>query len=150
MLASDIDKSEYLMPKIKEMAKERGFEGIAKKSESYEICFIPDNDYRGFLKHSDKSLEQRMKGGNFVLEDGTIVGQHEGYPFYTVGQRKGLGLAFGYPVYVIEIKPDKNEVVLGKFDELARNGMYVSKLNISIVTVISLFMPVPVPMPVPL
>ncbi len=118
-----------IKPEIKEFAKERGFEGIAKKSESYEICFIPDNDYRGFLKYSDKDLENRVKGGNFVLEDGTIIGTHEGYPFYTVGQRKGLGLAFGYPVYVIEIRPDKNEVVLGKFDELARNGMYVSKLN---------------------
>jgi tRNA-specific 2-thiouridylase len=63
-----------------------------------------------------------------VLEDGTVVGEHEGYPFYTIGQRKGLGIALGYPAYVVEIQKDKNRVVLGSFDELARNGMYVNKL----------------------
>jgi tRNA-specific 2-thiouridylase len=58
-----------------------------------------------------------------------VVGTHEGYPFYTVGQRKGLGVALGYPVYVTEIQKDKNRVVLGTFDELARDGMYVKQLN---------------------
>jgi tRNA-uridine 2-sulfurtransferase len=64
-----------------------------------------------------------------VLEDGTVVGNHKGYPFYTVGQRKGLGIALGYPVYVTEIQKDQNRVVLGTFDELNRDGMYVNKLN---------------------
>jgi tRNA-specific 2-thiouridylase len=72
-----------------------------------------------------------VKGGDFVLEDGTVVGQHEGYPFYTVGQRKGLGIALGYPVYVIEIRKEQNQVVLGTFDALSRDGMYVSKLNMA-------------------
>ncbi len=79
---------------------------------------MPDNDYRGFLKRRVEGLEEKVKGGEFVLEDGTVVGRHEGYPFYTVGQRKGLGIALGYPVYVIEIQKDKNRVVLGKFDEI--------------------------------
>ena len=114
---------------IRAFAQERGFHDLLRKSESYEICFVPDNDYRGFLKRRVEGLEENMKGGEFVLEDGTVVGHHEGYPFYTVGQRKGLGIALGYPVYVTAIQPDKNRVVLGTFDELARDGMYVNKLN---------------------
>ncbi len=113
---------------IYEMARERGFMELVKKSESYEICFVPDNDYRGFLKRRVKGLEEEVRGGEFVLEDGTVIGKHEGYPFYTIGQRKGLGVALGYPVYVTEIQKDKNRVVLGTFDELSRNGMYVHKL----------------------
>ena len=115
---------------IREMAIERGFHELVKKSESYEICFVPDNDYRGFLRRRVEGLEDEVNGGEFVLEDGTVVGNHEGYPFYTVGQRKGLGIALGYPVYVTEIQKDKNRVILGTFDELSRNGMYVNQLNL--------------------
>jgi tRNA-specific 2-thiouridylase len=113
---------------IREMALERGFVELVNKSESYEICFVPDNDYRGFLKRRVEGLEEQVRGGNFVLEDGTVVGTHEGYPFYTVGQRKGLGIALGYPVFVTEIRKEANEVVLGTFDELSRDGMYVNGL----------------------
>ena len=116
---------------IRQMAIDRGFTALVNKSESYEICFVPDNDYRGFLKRRVDGLEEKVKGGDFVLEDGTVVGKHEGYPFYTVGQRKGLGIALGFPAYVIEINKDKNQVVLGTFDELARDGMYVDQLNLS-------------------
>lgn len=116
-------------PEIREMAVERGFFELVNKSESYEICFVPDNDYRGFLRRRVEGLEESVAGGEFVLEDGTVVGTHEGYPFYTVGQRKGLGIALGFPVYVTEIQKDKNRVVLGTFDELARDGMYVKQLN---------------------
>jgi len=115
---------------IREMATEKGFHELVKKSESYEICFVPDNDYRGFLKRRVEGLEEEVSGGEFVLEDGTVVGTHKGYPFYTVGQRKGLGIALGYPVYVTEIQKDKNRVVLGTFDELARDGMYVRQLTL--------------------
>lgn len=116
---------------IREMAMERGFVELVNKSESYEICFVPDNDYRGFLKRRVPGLEEQVSGGEFVLEDGSVVGRHEGYPFYTVGQRKGLGIALGYPVYVTEIQKDNNRVILGTFDELSRNGMYVNQLNMS-------------------
>ncbi len=115
---------------IRDMAKERGFFDLVNKSESYEICFVPDNDYRGFLKRRVEGLEERVRGGNFVLENGSIVGKHEGYPFYTIGQRKGLGVALGYPVYVTEIRKDTNEVVLGVEKDLDRPGMWVGKLNL--------------------
>ncbi len=121
----DLHKSE-----IRDMATERGFHELVSKSESYEICFVPDNDYRGFLKRRVEGLEDKVRGGEFVLEDGTVVGTHEGYPFYTVGQRKGLGIALGFPVYVTEIQQEKNRVVLGTFDELSRDGMYVKNLTL--------------------
>ncbi|MCS7005317.1 MAG: tRNA 2-thiouridine(34) synthase MnmA [Cytophagales bacterium] len=114
---------------IRQMAQERGFTELVKKSESYEICFVPDNDYRGFLKRRVAGLEQKVAGGNFVLTDGTIVGKHEGYPFYTIGQRKGLGIALGYPVFVKEIRKETNEVVLGRDTDLYQDSMIVDKLT---------------------
>jgi len=114
---------------IREMAKERGFIDLVNKSESYEICFVPDNDYRGFLKRRIPTLEAEVAGGHFVDKEGKILGKHEGYPFYTVGQRKGLGIALGKPAFVTEIRKDTNEVVLGELPDLYRDGMYVSKLN---------------------
>ncbi|MBO0931525.1 tRNA 2-thiouridine(34) synthase MnmA [Fibrella aquatilis] len=116
---------------IREMATERGFMELVSKSESYEICFVPDNDYRGFLKRRVPTLEAEVAGGNFVMEStGKVVGKHEGYPFYTIGQRKGLGIALGHPVFVTEIRKDTNEVILGLDKDLYRNGMLVSKLNL--------------------
>ena len=116
---------------IREMAKERGFMELVTKSESYEICFVPDNDYRGFLKRRMPGLEADVAGGNFILEgSGKVLGKHQGYPFYTIGQRKGLGMAFGQPMFVTEIRKDTNEVVLGVDKDLFRDGMIVSKLNL--------------------
>ncbi len=114
---------------IREMARVRGFTELLKKSESYEICFVPDNDYRGFLKRRVPGLEEQVAGGEFVMEDGTIVGKHRGYPFYTIGQRKGLEIALGYPIFVTEIQKDTNRVILGKLEDLDRDGMMVGKLN---------------------
>ncbi|KAA5547739.1 tRNA 2-thiouridine(34) synthase MnmA [Adhaeribacter rhizoryzae] len=116
---------------IREMALERGFHELVQKPESYEICFIPDNDYRGFLKRRVNGLEAEVAGGEFVMEDGTVVGKHEGYPFYTIGQRKGLGVALGFPAYVTRIEKDKNRVILGNYNDLAKNAMTVGKLNLS-------------------
>lgn len=116
---------------IRAMAAERGFMELVTKSESYEICFVPDNDYRGFLKRRIPGLEADVAGGNFVLEgSGKVLGQHQGYPFYTIGQRKGLGMAFGQPMFVTEIRKATNEVVLGIDKDLYRDGMLVSKLNL--------------------
>ena len=114
---------------IRQMAMDRGFTDLVNKPESYEICFIPDNDYRGFLKRRVPGLEAEVNGGNYVLSDGKIVGKHEGYPFYTIGQRKGLGIALGYPVFVTEVRKDTNEVVLGPLEELGKNGMQVRNMN---------------------
>lgn len=116
---------------IREFATQKNFHELVNKPESYEICFVPDNDYRSFLKRRVPGLAAHVKGGEFVLEDGTIVGNHDGYPFYTVGQRKGLGIALGYPVFVSEIQKDNNRVVLATLDELSRDGMWVSQLNMS-------------------
>jgi tRNA-specific 2-thiouridylase len=116
--------------RIREMATERGFVDLVNKSESYEICFVPDNDYRGFLKRRIPELEEQVKGGNFIDLEGNIIGKHDGYPFYTVGQRKGLGKAFGYPAFVIEIRKETNEVVIGKVEDLNRTGMWVGQLNL--------------------
>ncbi len=115
---------------IREMAAERGFMDLVNKSESYEICFVPDNDYRGFLKRRVEGLEEQVRGGNFVDTNGKILGKHEGYPFYTIGQRKGLGIALGYPAFVTEIRKETNEVVLGRDKDLERDGMVVGKLNL--------------------
>jgi tRNA-specific 2-thiouridylase len=115
---------------IYDEARRRGFTALVNKPESYEICFIPDNDYRGFLRRRVPGLDERVAGGRFVLADGTEVGRHEGYPFYTIGQRKGLGIALGFPAYVVAIRPDTNEVVLGNYDELASSFTTVHKLNL--------------------
>ncbi|MGF7214570.1 tRNA-specific 2-thiouridylase [Spirosoma lacussanchae] len=116
---------------IRDMATDRGFIELVTKSESYEICFVPDNDYRGFLKRRVPGLETEVAGGNFIQEGtGKVLGRHDGYPFYTIGQRKGLGMAFGQPMFVTEIRKDTNEVVLGVDKDLYRDGMIVSKLNL--------------------
>lgn len=119
----------YTKPEVRKMAFDWGYEELSKKGESFEICFVPDNNYRNFLKNRVEGLEEKVKGGQFVNTSGDVLGTHEGYPFYTIGQRKGLGLAFGEPMYVTEIQPDTNTVVLGKVDELLRNGMKVSQIN---------------------
>ncbi|RMG82179.1 MAG: tRNA 2-thiouridine(34) synthase MnmA [Bacteroidetes bacterium] len=121
---------EYTKPQVRQMAYDWGYHELSKKGESYEICFVPDNDYRGFLKRQVEGLEERVAGGNFVDTSGQILGKHKGYPFYTIGQRKGLGMAFGEPMYVTEIRPETNTVVLGREEDLVRNGMMVSKVNL--------------------
>lgn len=120
---------QYRKSEIRQMALDMGYDELVKKSESYEICFVPDNDYRGFLKRKVEGLEQRVDGGNFVTREGKILGKHKGYPFYTIGQRKGLEIAVGEPLYVISIHPETNTVVLGKEEELNRKGMWVRGLN---------------------
>jgi tRNA-specific 2-thiouridylase len=114
---------------VRQLALDYGYPELAKKSESYEICFVPDNDYRNFLKKKITGLEDEVAGGNFVLSDGTVVGKHKGYPFYTIGQRKGLDIALGKPVYVTHINPDTNTVTLGDEADLERDNMQVAKLN---------------------
>jgi tRNA-uridine 2-sulfurtransferase len=120
----------YRKTEIRQMAFDYGYPDLAKKSESYEICFVPDNDYRGFLKRRVKGLEQKVNGGNFIDKSGNILGQHKGYPFYTIGQRKGLDIAFGKPVFVTKIDPDANTVMLGDEQDLEQNEMTVGRLNL--------------------
>jgi len=119
----------YHKTEIRQMAMDMGYPELAKKSESYEICFVPDNDYRGFLRNRVPGLEERVAGGWFVDKNGKKLGAHKGYPFYTIGQRKGLEIAMGRPVYVTSIHPDTNTVVLGDESDLEQNDMLVGKLN---------------------
>jgi tRNA-specific 2-thiouridylase len=120
----------YRKTEIRQMAHDFGYPELAKKSESYEICFVPDNDYRGFLKRRVPELDEKVSGGNFVDVNGRIIGKHKGYPFYTVGQRKGLDVAFGKPVFVTRIIPESNTVVLGESDDLFESTMQVNGLNL--------------------
>jgi len=122
----------FTKPEVRQMAAERGWDELSKKAESYEICFVPDNDYRGFLRRRIDGLDEQVAGGVFVDSQGKVLGKHEGYPFYTVGQRKGLGIALGEPMFVTEIRPDTNTVVLGREDDLIRNSMMVGKVNLMI------------------
>jgi tRNA-specific 2-thiouridylase len=119
----------YRKTEIRQMAHNYGYPDLATKSESYEICFVPDNDYRGFLKRKVEGLEDRVNGGNFVDKEGKILGRHKGYPFYTIGQRKGLDITFGKPVYVTAIRPETNTVVLGDEEDLDQQEMVVGKIN---------------------
>ncbi|QEC40354.1 tRNA 2-thiouridine(34) synthase MnmA [Pseudobacter ginsenosidimutans] len=119
----------YHKTEIRQMAHDYGYPELAKKAESYEICFVPDNDYRGFLKRRVNGLEEKVAGGNFVDKEGNILGQHKGYPFYTIGQRKGLDVTFGKPMYVTNIIPETNTVMLGEENDLSRQEMIVSKIN---------------------
>jgi tRNA-specific 2-thiouridylase len=119
----------YHKKDIKQMAIDLGYPELAKKSESYEICFVPDNDYRGFLKRRVDGLEEKVAGGWFIDKTGKKLGKHKGYPFYTVGQRKGLEIALGKPAYVTAIHPENNTVVLGDENDLEQNEMLVTKIN---------------------
>ena len=120
----------FAKSEIRQMALDMGQMELANKSESYEICFVPENDYRAFLRNKVEGLEAKVDGGNFMLNNGTIVGKHKGYPFYTIGQRKGLGVAFGHPMYVTRILPESNTVMLGTEDELERASAQVRNLNL--------------------
>jgi tRNA-uridine 2-sulfurtransferase len=120
----------FTKAEIRQMAKDMGQMELAAKSESYEICFVPENDYRAFLRHKVEDLDERIGPGNFVLSNGSIVGKHQGYPYYTIGQRKGLGIALGQPMFVTRILPESNTVMLGTVDELDRSSALVRNLNL--------------------
>lgn len=115
---------EYTKDEIRKLAGNVGLR-VADKPDSQDICFVPDGDYASYITKyvescSCKGAESDHRGitpGNFVLTDGTVVGRHKGLIHYTVGQRKGLGIALGYPVFVLEINPGTNEVVVGSGEE---------------------------------
>lgn len=120
---------DMLKTEVRQLAWDMGYKELSKKAESYEICFVPDNDYRGFLKRNVEGLEEKVNGGQFVLTDGTVVGHHKGYPFYTIGQRKGLDIALGKPMFVTRIIPETNTVVLGETADLLSSEMTVKGIN---------------------
>lgn len=116
-------------PTIRQMAHAWGLDAVAAKPDSYEICFIPDDDYRGFLRRAEPEATAALAGGPLVLSDGTRVGTHEGYPFYTIGQRHGLGVALGYPAYVTHIDAATNTVTVGPREALLRQTLRARDVN---------------------
>ncbi len=119
----------YEKPQIRDLAQQFGLTAVAQKADSYEICFIPDNDYRRFLRDRVSGLDESVQNGPIVLSDGTEVGRHHGYPFYTIGQRHGLNLALGYPVYVSSIDPETNTITVGPKEELFSQTLVADKIN---------------------
>lgn len=114
---------------IKEMARDMGFVELSEQKESYDVCFIHDNDYRNFLREWDVDLDERVKGGEFVLKDGKVVGNHDGFPFYTIGQRKGLKIALGEPAYVTKIDVESNRITLGMKDDVMGDYLKCDMVN---------------------
>ncbi len=102
---------------------------VASKKESYEICFIPDNDYNRFLKDKVPDLQHQVDGGSIVM-DGKELGQHSGYPFYTVGQRRGLGLSHPEPLFVLDVLPQSNTLIVGTEDKLLHRSLVGDSLNL--------------------
>lgn len=99
---------------------------LEQKQESQEICFVPNDDYNRFLiERSD----QKINAGNILDTKGNILGMHKGYPFYTIGQRKGLGISAEYPLYVLEIKPESNEIVVGEKKQLYRKKLLAQEVH---------------------
>lgn len=121
---------EYPKTEIRQIAEDHGLLNVANKPDSYEICFVPDDDYRRFLKDRVPELEQRVSGGKFVDMAGNIIGEHEGYPFYTIGQRRGLDLALGKPVYVTKIDPITNTITVGEKKDLVSSTLRAGEMNL--------------------
>lgn len=121
---------EFSKPEIRQIAEDHGLLNVANKPDSYEICFVPDDDYRRFLKDKVPGLKEKVSGGKFVDQDGNIIGEHEGYPFYTIGQRRGLNLPMGKPVYVTEINPYTNTIKIGEKKDLISSTLLAREINL--------------------
>lgn len=116
---------EYTKDKIREIAKEIGLD-VHNKKDSEEICFIPDNDHGRYIT---LARPNEIKEGNFVDRKGNILGKHKGIVYYTIGQRKGLGLALGTPVFVTDINPKTNEVIVGPEVDIFKTELIAGDLN---------------------
>lgn len=116
---------QYSKEEIREIAEQIGLR-VASKPDSQDICFVPDGDYAGFI---EKESKKKIPEGNFVTLDGEVLGRHKGIIHYTVGQRKGLGLALGYPAFVLEIRPETNEVVIGTNEDSMSHIVRANVLN---------------------
>jgi tRNA-specific 2-thiouridylase len=116
---------DYTKDEIRAIAEKIGIQ-VAHKPDSMEICFVPDQDYAGYIQRETGYIS---KEGNFVDMDGNVIGRHKGIIHYTVGQRKGLGIAMGHPVFVAEIRPETNEVVIGENKDIFKTKLYADRLN---------------------
>ena len=110
---------------VREIAQEHELINSAKR-DSQDICFVPDGDYKKFM---EESYDIHIGPGQFVGTDGEVLGTHQGYYGYTIGQRKGLGIAAKHPLYVVDILPEKNQVVLGTNEDLFRTTLEAEDFN---------------------
>ena len=116
---------EYRKEEIRRIAERLGLR-VAAKRDSQEICFVPDQDHARFIRQHRGAIDT---SGEIVTTDGTVVGRHDGFERFTVGQRKGLRVAFGEPRYVVRVEPDTHRVVIGTHEELARRELYAAEAN---------------------
>ena len=119
----------YTKDQVRDIARAHGYEKLATKRESQEICFIPDDDYRSFLRANVPDYTERVHAGDYVDAAGNVLGRHEGFVNYTIGQRKGLGIALGHPAYVTHIDAAANRVTLGTNED-----MYATNLLFKVIT----------------
>jgi tRNA-specific 2-thiouridylase len=119
---------ELTKPEVREMARVRGLE-TAEKPESMEICFVPDGDYPRFLTKRLGREHSALAPGKLVTTSGEVLGEHDGYARYTVGQRRGLGGGRSLPLYVLGTRPERGEVVVGTMEELHRPDVTIGELN---------------------
>lgn len=117
---------EYQKDQVRKIAEELKLP-VFNKPDSQEICFVPDQDYAGLVKRRSPDT---FKKGQLVTTTGQVVGTHEGYQHFTIGQRKGVGVAFGRPIYVVGIDPAQNRVVLGDKEDLMKKSLLAKQINI--------------------
>lgn len=117
---------DYSKEEIRRLAREAGLP-VAHKPDSQEICFVPDDDYAGFI---DRAAGERVPGpGKFVDRQGNVLGIHRGITHYTIGQRRGLGLPMGERVFVTQIRPETNEVVIGSNEDIFCRNVVCDRVN---------------------
>ena len=111
---------------VRRIAAEHGYHKLVQKRESQEVCFVPDNNYRAFLEREGVQAAE----GTYIDREGRVVGKHSGCPFYTIGQRKGLGIALGYPAFVTKIDAQTNTITLGHYDDLMQTEVHATYIRL--------------------
>ncbi len=117
---------EYSKAEVRDLARKYQLK-TAEKIESQELCFVADTNYRRFIQNR---IPEKIEGGDIIDKDGKVLGKHQGVPFYTVGQRRGLGIAVGKPLYVTQLNASDNTVVVGENDDLLEDTMHVERINL--------------------
>ena len=117
---------EYTKTEVRDLARKYQLR-TAEKVESQELCFVADTNYRRFLQDR---IPEKIESGDIIDKDGKVIGKHQGVPFYTIGQRRGLGIAVGKPLYVTQLNASENTVVVGEPDDLLEDTMHVERINL--------------------
>lgn len=123
---------EMSKPEARDAAREHGLRGVSEKKESQEICFVPDGDYAGFIDRyleAENSTDRLPGNGEIVDSTGRVIGRHEGIHRYTIGQRRGIGIADERPLYVLSLDANRNRVTVGSSEELLKNEFTAAGVN---------------------